>query len=100
MWRISLKKWTDHDETRAADINPPFPAPGFEGMDLCHRTSWWNLWQLECKDKPGLTQEQFLGLFVKCDACGLINTHHMFHKHRCRRPQTMDESASDSEQSD
>ena len=90
----------DHDKTRAADaMKPPFPAPGFEGVDLCRRTDWWNLWQLECKDKPGLTQEQFLGLFVKCDACGLINTHHMFHKHRCR-PKTTDESCSDLELSD
>ena len=93
--------WIDHDEKHAtADMmNPPFPAPGFEGMDLCRRTDWWNLWQLEIKEKPGLTEEQFLGLFVKCDACGLITTHHMFHKHRCRL-QTTDESDSDSELSD
>ncbi|KAF8313930.1 hypothetical protein F5887DRAFT_929910 [Amanita rubescens] len=36
-------------------MDPPFPAPGFEGTDLCHRTDWWNLWQLEIKEKPGLT---------------------------------------------
>ncbi|KAF8340244.1 hypothetical protein F5887DRAFT_1077042 [Amanita rubescens] len=65
----------------AADImDPPFPAPEFEGMDLRRRTDWWNLWRLELKEKPGLTEEQFLGLFVK--------------------PQTTDESGSDSELSD
>ncbi|KAF8329621.1 hypothetical protein F5887DRAFT_923743 [Amanita rubescens] len=55
-------------------LDPPFPAPGFEGMDLCLRTDWWNLWQLELKEKPGLTEDQFLGL-----------------------PQTTDESGSDSD---
>ncbi|KAF8337779.1 hypothetical protein F5887DRAFT_917812 [Amanita rubescens] len=85
--------------SRVDMMDPPFPAPEFEGMDLRRRTDWWNLWQLELKEKPGLTEEQFLGLFVKCDACGLIATHHMFHKHCCR-PQTTDESGSDSELSD
>jgi len=81
-------------------MDPPFPAPGFEGMDLHRRTDWWNLWKLELKEKPGLTEEQFLGLFVKCDACGLIATHHMFHKHYCRRDESGYESGSDSELSE
>ncbi|KAF8327320.1 hypothetical protein F5887DRAFT_924839 [Amanita rubescens] len=57
---VRVLKGTYAPVGRAED--PPFAAPGFEGIDLCRRTDWWNLWQLEIKEKPGLTEEQFLGL--------------------------------------
>ncbi len=45
-------------------MDSPLPAPGFEGVDLSRRTDWRKLTKLECIEKPGLTEEQFLGLFV------------------------------------
>ncbi|KAF8333377.1 hypothetical protein F5887DRAFT_1080196 [Amanita rubescens] len=75
-------------------MDSPLPAPGFEGVDLSRRTDWRKLTKLECIEKPGLTEEQFLGLFIKCDACGLITTHLLFYKHHCR-PDTVDDSGSE-----
>ena len=46
------------------------PASGFEGVDLSRRTDWRKLMKLECEEKPSLTEEQFLGLFIPCDSAG------------------------------
>ena len=64
--------------------------PG-RGVDLSRRTDWGKFYDLACTDSPGLTEEEFLGLFIKCDSCALINTHLMFHRHYCC-PQTVDDS--------
>jgi hypothetical protein len=32
---------------------------------------------------PGLTEEQFYGLFARCDRCGLITTRRAFQSHSC-----------------
>jgi hypothetical protein len=45
--------------------------------------------KLDCIDRPRLTEQEFLGLFVKCDTCALITTHLMFCNHHCT-PQTED----------
>jgi hypothetical protein len=71
-------------------MRPSSPAPEFERVDLSVRTDWRRFVKLDCMDRPGLTEEEFLGLFVKCDACALITTHLMFHKHWCR-PQRGDD---------
>ena len=59
------------------------PTPGFNGRDLSHCTDWCKIVKLDCMDRPGLTEDEFWGLFVKCDACGLITTHLMFRSHHC-----------------
>ena len=78
MYQMSMDRYE-------ADLtNPP-------GVDLSRRTDWGKFYNLACTDSPGLTEEEFLGLFVKCDGCGLINTHLMFNRHYCC-PQTVDDS--------
>ena len=52
-------------------------------VDLSHRTDWGKFYNLACMDNPGLTEEEFLGLFVKCDSCAHINTHLLFNMHDC-----------------
>jgi hypothetical protein len=59
------------------------PTPEFNGRDLSRRTDWRRFVKLDCMDRPGLTEEEFWGLFVKCDVCGLITTHLMFRSHFC-----------------
>ena len=56
--------------------NPP-------GADLSCWTDWGKFYNLACRSSPRLTKGEFLGLFVKCDSCALINTHLTFHKHYC-----------------
>ena len=73
-----------HINVDADPVAAPSLAPQFEGVDLSGRTDWRKFDKLDCMDNPGLTEEEFLGLFVKCDACALITTHLMFHKHHCR----------------
>ena len=53
--------------------NPPLPT----------RTDWRKFDKLDRLNKPGLTEEEFLGLFVKCDACELITSHLVFNQHQC-----------------
>jgi hypothetical protein len=36
-------------------------------------------------DRPGLTEVEFFGLFVKCDACGLVMARQVFSMHYCKR---------------
>jgi len=44
--------------------------------------------KLDSLDRPGLTEEQFMGLFVQCDTCGLITMHQIFDDHECRLDRT------------
>jgi hypothetical protein len=39
--------------------------------------------KLDLMDHPGLSQKEFFGLFVTCNACRFVITHQMFHKHCC-----------------
>jgi hypothetical protein len=68
---------------RADLMDPPAPTPEFNGKDLSHRTDWRKIVKLDCMDRPGLTEDEFWGLFVKCDTCVLITTHLMFSSHHC-----------------
>ena len=60
-------------------LDVPLDSP----LDLSRRTDWRKFVKLDCMDRPGLTEDEFLGLFVKCDACALITTHVMFRSHHC-----------------
>ena len=53
--------------------NPPLPT----------QTDWHKFDKLDRLNKPGLTEKEFLGLFVKCDACELITSHLVFDQHQC-----------------
>lgn len=41
--------------------------------------------KLDAMDRPGLTEADFFGLFVKCEGCQLVMTRQVFValKHRC-----------------
>lgn len=62
-----------------------------QSVDWSCRTDWGKFYNLASMDNPGLTEEEFLGLFVKCDSCALINTHLLFNMHDCS-PQMADDS--------
>jgi hypothetical protein len=66
-------------------MDPTSPAHEFDGRDLSRRTDWRKIVKLDCIDRPGLTEDKFWGLFVKCNACGLITKHLMFHSHHCNQ---------------
>ena len=68
---------------KSRSTGPTPPALVFDGVDLSHRTDWRKFVKLDCMDRPGLTEDKFLGLFIKCDACALITTHLMFYCHHC-----------------
>ena len=53
--------------------DPPIPA----------RTDWRKFNKLDRLDRPRLTEKEFLGLFVRCDACELITSHLVFDQHQC-----------------
>jgi len=50
---------------------------------LGYETDWRKFIKLDSLDRPGLTEAEFFGLFVKCDACKLIMTHQVFSVHYC-----------------
>ena len=50
---------------------------------LDYETDWRKFVKLEAFDHPGLTEVEFFGLFVKCDACKLITTRQVFTYHHC-----------------
>jgi hypothetical protein len=50
---------------------------------LGYETDWRKVVKLEVIHSPGLTEVEFFGLFVKCDACKLITTRPVFANHRC-----------------
>jgi hypothetical protein len=67
----------------SADLENPFPTPDLEGKDLSRQTDWQKFVKLNCMDRPGITEDEFCGLFIKCDTCELITTHLMFRNHHC-----------------
>lgn len=66
-----------------ADLTDSSPGPETEHVNLGQRTHWPKFDNLDRMVDPGLTEVEFLGLFVKCDACGLITTNLAFSKHAC-----------------
>lgn len=52
-------------------------------VDLGYQTDWRKFSKLESMDRPGLTEVEFFGLFVKCDACMLVTTRQAFSSHHC-----------------
>jgi hypothetical protein len=66
-----------------ADLTDSSPGPKTEDVNLGQRTHWPKFDHLDRMVEPGLIKVEFLGLFVKCDACGLITMNLMFSKHVC-----------------
>jgi hypothetical protein len=54
------------------------------GVDLGYETDWRRFNKLDRTERPGVSEREFYGLFVKCDACGLVMTHLVFPDHYCR----------------
>jgi hypothetical protein len=52
-------------------------------VDLSRPTDWRKFYDLDYIYSPGLTEEEFLGLFVKCSSCALITMHQRFKNHHC-----------------
>jgi hypothetical protein len=78
------------------DVCPSWYAKGYPmnaglctGIDLPlnpqlpPQTDWTKFDKLDCLGGPGLTEKEFLGLFIKCDACALVTMHLVFDNHRC-----------------
>ena len=57
-----------------------------EGADHNYQTDWRKFTKLEAIDRPGLTEVEFIGLFVKCNRCKLITTRPVFTHHYCSPP--------------
>ena len=75
--------------TPVVDLATEPHATGTEYLDLGYETDWCKFTKLESMDRPGLTEIEFFGLFVKCDACMLITTRQAFNNHYC--PQEEDD---------
>lgn len=58
----------------------PLPA---ENVNLQYETDWRKMVKLECLDRPGLSELEFFGLFVKCDVCNLVMARLVFACHFC-----------------
>lgn len=58
----------------------PLPA---ENVDLRYETDWRKMVKLDCLDRPGLSELEFFGLFVKCDVCNLVMARIVFQCHYC-----------------
>ena len=50
---------------------------------LGYETDWRKLAKLKVLHRPGLTEVEFFGLFVQCNACRLIMTCKVFTSHHC-----------------
>jgi hypothetical protein len=66
-----------------------------EHVDLGYETDWRKFSKLESKDRPGLTEVEFFGLFAKCEACLLITMCQAFHSHHCCRQREDDSELTD-----
>jgi hypothetical protein len=53
-----------------ADI-PPHTISNWN-VDLSQYTDWCKFIKLDAMDRPGLTEDEFFGLFLKCEGCKLI----------------------------
>ena len=53
------------------------------GVNLEHKTDHRKFFKLDCLDQPGVTEKEFWGFFVKCDACRLVMTQEVFPDNYC-----------------
>jgi len=55
------------------------------GGNLGYQTDWRKFVKLDAMDRPGLTEVEFFGLFLKCEGCKLVMTRHVFFtlRHHC-----------------
>jgi hypothetical protein len=58
----------------------PLPA---RNVALRYETDWRKIVKLDRLDQPGLSEVEFFGLFVKCDACKLVMARQVFSYHNC-----------------
>ena len=65
---------------------------------LGYETDWRKLVKLETFDRPGLTEVEFFGLFVKCEVCKLIMARQVFTYHHCSPSVVDDWVATDNEE--
>lgn len=65
-------------------IKQPSPPEGLS-FNLGHEMDWRKFVKLNAMDRPGLTEDELFGLFVKCEGCKLVMTHQVFValKHHC-----------------
>jgi hypothetical protein len=68
-----------------------------EYVDLGYQTDWRKFSKLKSMDRPGLTEVEFFGLFVKCDTCMLVTTRQAFSSHRCDQQVKDDSELTDRE---
>jgi hypothetical protein len=54
-----------------------------ENVDLGNTTDWRKILKLDCLDRPGLSELEFLGLFAKCNVCKLVMACQVFSFHYC-----------------
>ena len=65
----------------ALDFNDePLPAGN---VDSGYVTDWRKIVKVDCMDRPGLSELEFFGLFVKCDVCKLVMARQVFCHHYC-----------------
>ena len=48
---------------------------------MATNNKWTKFNKLDRMKKPGLSEAEFWGLFVKCDNCQMITTHKVFRYH-------------------
>jgi hypothetical protein len=51
------------------------------GMNLGYETDWRKFNKLDWLERPELSEQEFYGLFTKCEACGLVMTRQVFLHH-------------------
>ena len=79
---IILVPWIDsHNDCGIGLLDPPFPAAALKRRRTL--TDWRKFEKLGSLYRPGLTEEEFLGLFAQCNACKLITMHRLFYEHAC-----------------
>jgi hypothetical protein len=76
----------DMNSTKSAVVTDLNDAPplGVTAVDVLYETDWRKIVRLDRLERPGLTEKEFFGLFVKCDACGLVMARLVFRHHHCK----------------
>jgi hypothetical protein len=76
----------DMNSTKSAVVTDLNDAPplGVTAVDVLYETDWRKIVRLDRLERPGLTEKEFFGLFVKCNACGLVMARLVFRHHHCK----------------
>jgi hypothetical protein len=61
-------------------IDAPLPAGN---VDSVYETDWRKIVKIDSMERPGLSEREFFGLFVKCDVCELVMAREVFCYHDC-----------------